>query len=152
MNNCDIGLNVEIHPITNIYRSKIGDNTKIGPFVEIQKNTIIGKNCKIQSHSFICEGVEIEDNVFIGHGVMFCNDRHPSSVNINGELKSSKDWTLEKVRVKNGASIGTNSTILCGVTIGTNSLIGAGSVVTKNIPDNEIWIGNPARFLRKNEN
>lgn len=148
MNNCTFGKNVNIHPYTNIYGSHIGDNTKVGPFVEIQKNTVIGKNCKIQSHSFICEGVEIEDNVFIGHGVIFCNDKMPESINSNGDLKSGNDWVLEKVKIKNGASIGSNATILCGLTIGSNSLIGAGSVVTKNIPNNQIWAGNPAKFLK----
>lgn len=148
MNNCIIGKNVNIHPYTNIYGTAIGDNTKIGPFVEIQSGSSIGKNCKIQSHSFICEGVDIEDNVFIGHGVIFCNDRSPSSINNDGDLKTNSDWILEKVKVKNGASIGSNSTVLCGITIGSNSLIGAGSVVTKNIPDNQVWVGNPAKFLK----
>lgn len=148
MNNCTIGKNVNIHPYTNIYGVAIGDNTKIGPFVEIQNGVSIAKNCKIQSHSFICEGVDIEDGVFIGHGVIFCNDRNPSSVNSDGVLKTNGDWILEKVKVKKGASIGSNSTVLCGITIGSNSLIGAGSVVTKDIPDNQVWAGNPAKFLK----
>jgi len=142
---------VKIHNLTNIYGCSIDENTKIGPFVEIQSGVNIGKNCKIQSHSFICDGVNIEDGVFIGHGVMFCNDRLPKATNISGHLKSNEDWKLEKTHIKKLASIGTNATIMCGVTIGENSLIGAGSVVTKNIPDNEIWVGNPAKFLRKNE-
>lgn len=149
MNNVQLGLNTVIHPITNIYGCKIGDNSRIGPFVEVQKNSFIGKNCKIQSHSFICEGVTIEDNVFIGHGVMFCNDRLPRSVNSNGLLKNNDEWKLEPVLVKNGASIGSNATIMCGITIGQNSIIGAGSVVTKDIPDNQIWAGNPAKFIRE---
>jgi acetyltransferase-like isoleucine patch superfamily enzyme len=149
MNNTKFGKNVKVHPYTNIYGASIGDNTQIGPFVEIQAGSNIGKNCKIQSHSFICEGVYLKDGVFIGHGTMFCNDRKPSSLNKKGKLKAKNDWSLEKVLVKENASIGTNCTILCGLTIGKNTLIGAGSVVTKNIPDNEVWAGNPAKFLKK---
>lgn len=151
MNNVIIGKNTSIHSYTNIYGCEIGDNTKIGPFTEIQCNVKIGKNCKIQSHSFICEGVDIEDEVFIGHGVVFCNDNLPKSTNKDGSLKSNNDWTLEKTIVKNKSSIGSNATILGGVIIGENSIIGAGSVVTKNIPKNEIWAGNPAKFIRKYE-
>lgn len=148
-NNVDLGKNIIIRPFTNLYGCKIDDNTRIGTFVEIQKNTFIGKNCKIQSHSFICEGVLIEDNVFVGHGVIFCNDKYPKSINENGVLQSESDWKLEKTTIKKGASIGSNATILGGITIGENSIIGAGSIVTKNIPANEIWAGNPAKFLRK---
>lgn len=143
------GNNTYIHEYVNLYNCKIGDNTKIGPFVEIQTGVCIGNNCKIQSHSFICEGVSIHDGVFIGHGVMFCNDRFPRSINKDGTIKKINDWNLEPTIIKNNASIGSNSTILCGIIIGENSIVGAGSVVTKNVPDNEIWAGNPARFLRK---
>lgn len=131
-----------IYPFVNLYGCKIGKNVKIGPFVEIQKNSSVGENSVISSHSFVCEGVTIEKDVFVGHGVMFCNDKNPKANN--------KNWKLEKIVVKNGASVGSNSTILPGVIIGENSLVGAGSVVTKNIPDNEVWTGNPARFIRKN--
>jgi acetyltransferase-like isoleucine patch superfamily enzyme len=148
MNNVRLGQNTVIHPMTNIYGCIISDNCRVGPFVEIQKNVMIGKNCKIQSHSFICEGVIIEDNVFIGHGVIFCNDRLPRATNIDGSLKKENEWTLESVLIKKGASIGSNATILCGITIGYNSVIGAGSVVTKNIPDNQIWAGNPAKYIK----
>ena len=148
MNEVKVDKNVVIRPLTNLYGCTIGENSKIGTFVEIQKNAFIGKNCKIQSHSFICEGVIIEDEVFVGHGVMFCNDRYPRSTNQEGNLQSESDWTLEKTLVKKRASIGSNSTILCGLIIGENAIIGAGSVVTKNIPDNEIWAGNPAKFLK----
>jgi acetyltransferase-like isoleucine patch superfamily enzyme len=147
MKNVSLGKNVTIHPYTNIYGCNIGDNTAVGPFVEIQSNVKIGKNCKIQSHSFICEGVKIKDNCFVGHGVIFCNDKLPRAT-VNGKLKSKDDWTLEETIVQNGASIGSNSTILGGITIGQNSLIGAGSVVTKNIPSNQIWAGNPAKFIK----
>ncbi|MEO0234401.1 MAG: acyltransferase [candidate division WOR-3 bacterium] len=144
-----LGKNVKIYQFTNLYGCTIGDNTKIGAFVEIQKNAIIGKNCKISSHSFICEGVEIEDNVFIGHGVMFINDKYPRATNAQGELQTEKDWKVEKTLIKKGASIGTNAVILSNVTVGENSIIGAGSVVTKDIPDNVIAAGNPCRVLRK---
>lgn len=131
--------------LTNLYGCEIGDNTKIGAFVEVQKNAKIGKNCKISTHSFICEGVVIEDDVFIGHGVKFINDKYPRAT-LNGVLQSEKDWKVVPTIVKKGASIGTNSTILCGITIGENSIIGAGSVVTKNIPPNSIAYGNPAKI------
>jgi acetyltransferase-like isoleucine patch superfamily enzyme len=148
MNEVKVDKNVVIRPLTNLYGCTIGENSRIGTFVEIQKNVFIGKNCKIQSHSFICEGVIIEDEVFVGHGVMFCNDRYPRSTNQDGNLQSESDWVLEKTLVKKRASIGSNSTILCGLIIGENAIIGAGSVVTKNVPDNEIWAGNPAKFLK----
>lgn len=144
-----LGKNVKIYQFTNLYGCSIGDNTKIGAFVEIQKNAKIGKNCKISSHSFICEGVEIEDNVFIGHGVMFINDKYPRATNKDGQLQSENDWKVEKTLVKKGASIGTNSVILSNVVIGENSIIGAGSVVTKDVPPNVIAAGNPCRILRK---
>lgn len=145
MNNCKIGKNVKIHPYTNLYGAKIGDNTQIGPFVEIQKNVTIGKSCKIQSHSFICEGVKVEDNCFIGHGVMFCNDKYPKSCNEKGEKLKDGEWKLETTLIKKGASIGSNATILCGIVVGKNALIGAGAVVTKNVKDNSIIKGNPAK-------
>lgn len=147
--NLKTGKNVIIRKFTNLYGCSIGDDTRIGTFVEIQKNVSIGKKCKIQSHSFICEGVEIKDEVFIGHGVVFCNDRHPRATNESGELLSEKDWVLEKTIVEKKASIGSNATILCGIKIGENSIVGAGSVVTKDIPANEIWVGNPAKYLKK---
>lgn len=149
MKNIKLGTDTTISPYCNMYNCQIGDNTKIGPFVEIQNDVIIGNNCKIQSHSFICEGVTIEDNVFIGHGVIFCNDRRPKSCNTDGSLKKKEDWTLEPVLVKSGASIGSNATIMCGIIIGKNTMIGAGSVVTKNIPDGETWAGNPARKIHE---
>ena len=150
MKNISLGKNVTIHPYTNIYGCTIGDNTSIGPFVEIQSNSKIGKNCKIQSHSFICEGVEIKNECFIGHGVIFCNDKLPRATT-KGKLKTKHDWVLDKVIIEKGASIGSNSTILGGIIVGKNSLIGAGSVVTKNIPANQIWAGNPAKFIKQNE-
>jgi acetyltransferase-like isoleucine patch superfamily enzyme len=144
-----LGENVKIAEFTNLYGCTIGDNTKIGAFVEIQKNVQVGKNVKISSHSFICEGVYIEDNSFIGHNVSFINDKYPRSVNSNGTLQTEADWKVVKTLVKKGASIGTSSTILCGVTIGENAIVGAGSVVTKDIPPNVIAAGVPARVRRK---
>jgi acetyltransferase-like isoleucine patch superfamily enzyme len=139
------------HPnLVNLYGCEIGDNTKIGAFVEIQKNAKIGKNCKIQSHSFICEGVTVEDEAFIGHGAKFINDNYPRSTK-SGKLKTEEDWQVLPTVVKKGASIGTNATILGGVTIGENAIIGAGSVVTKDVPANAIAAGNPARVIREIE-
>jgi acetyltransferase-like isoleucine patch superfamily enzyme len=126
----------------------VGDNTKIGACVEIQKNASIGSNCKIQSHSFICEGVVIEDFAFVGHGVMFTNDKYPRSATAGGALQTEQDWKVAPTYVKKGASIGSNATILCGITIGENAIVGAGSVVTKDVPANTIVAGNPARKLR----
>lgn len=147
--NAKLGKNVKVSKFVNLYGCKISDNTKIGSFVEIQKNVEIGKNCKISSHSFICEGVKIEDGVFIGHNVTFINDKYPSAVNVKGELKKDDDWKLESTRVKKNASVGSSSTILCGLTIGENSMVGAGSVVTKNVPTNTLVLGNPAKIIKK---
>ena len=144
-----LGKGVILNAFINLYGCRIGDHTKIGPFVEIQKNAAIGKSCKISSHSFICEGVTIEDEVFIGHGVMFINDKYPRSADPSGALQTEDDWEVVPTRVKAGASIGSNATVLCGLTIGAGSIIGAGSVVIKDIPDNVIAAGNPAKIIRE---
>ncbi len=143
-----LGHHVQIHNFVNLYGCEIGDESKIGVFVEIQKNVRVGKHCKISSHTFICEGVTIEDNVFIGHSVVFINDTYPRATNSNGELQSEEDWKVEPILVKRGASIGSNATILGRVTIGENAIIGAGSVVTRDVPPNMIVAGNPARLFR----
>ena len=143
-----LGRNVRLSKFINLYGCEIGDNTKIGAFVEIQKNAKIGKNCKISSHTFICEGVTIEDDAFIGHGVTFINDTYPRATNPEGQLQTEKDWKVEPTRVKRGASIGSGATILSKVVIGENSIVGAGSVVTKDVPANAIVAGNPARVKR----
>ena len=147
LKNVKLGKNTFItdESLVNLYGCKIGDNTNIGPFVEIQKNAIVGKNCKISSHTFICEGVEIKDNVFVGHNVTFINDKMPGAVNNDGNLKTDKDWKLEKTIINEGVSIGSGSTILCGIEIGVNTMIGAGSVVTKNIKASVTAYGNPAK-------
>lgn len=146
-----LGKGVKIYDFVNLYGCKIGDNSKIGAFVEIQKNVEVGRNCKISTHTFVCEGVIIEDNVFIGHNVTFINDKYPRATNERGELQTEEDWTVVSTLVKKGASIGSSATILCGVTIGENSIVGAGSVVAKDVPDNTIVASNPARVLRKVE-
>ena len=146
-----LGKNVKIHAFVNLYGCCIGDNTSIGAFVEIQKRTKIGKNCKISSHTFICEGVTIRDNVFIGHNVTFINDKYPKATNQEGNLQTEKDWSVTPTLVEEGASIGSSVTILCGVTIGAAATVGAGSMVAKDIPQGEVWAGNPARFIRKAE-
>lgn len=143
-----LGENVKLAKFINMYGCEVGDNTKLGAFVEIQKNAVIGKNCKISSHTFICEGVTIEDNVFIGHSVTFINDSYPRATAPGGDLQTEKDWKVERTRVKNGASIGSGSTILSNVVIGENAIVGAGSVVTKDVPGDAIVAGNPARILR----
>lgn len=145
-----LGKGVKLSKFINLYGCKIGDDTKIGAFVEIQKNATVGRQCKISSHSFICEGVTIENNVFIGHGVMFINDIYPRAT-ANGQLQTEADWKVERTVIKEGASIGTGATILANVTIGENAIVGAGSVVTKDVPANCIVAGNPARVLRKIE-
>jgi UDP-2-acetamido-3-amino-2,3-dideoxy-glucuronate N-acetyltransferase len=144
-----LGKDVKIYNFVNLYGCEIGDETRIGTFVEIQKNVRIGKQCKIQSHTFICEGVTIEDEVMIAHGVMFINDRDPRAVNHDGSLQTEADWICIPTLVKKGASIGSNATIMCGVTIGERALVGAGAVVTKDVPADTVVIGNPARVLRK---
>ena len=146
-----MGKNVKIFSFANLYGCEIGDNTKIGAFVEIQKNAVVGRNCKISSHTFICEGVEIADNCFIGHGVVFINDNYPRSTAPNGSLETDEDWEDRFVRTKVGrhVSIGSNATILGGIIIGEGSLIGAGSVITKDVPPNAVVAGNPAKILRK---
>ena len=142
-----LGQNVKLSQFINLYGCEIGDDTKIGAFVEIQKNARVGRCCKISSHTFVCEGVDIEDNVFIGHSVTFINDSYPRATTA-GELQTEADWKVEKTLVKKGASIGSGSTILSKVTIGENAIVGAGSVVTKDVPASAIVAGNPARVLR----
>jgi len=148
LNNVSVGANVKIFSFVNFYNCSIDDNSKIGTFVEIQKGATIGKNCKISSHSFICEGVHISDQVFIGHGVMFTNDLFPRATNPDGSPQTDADWHLVETFVKKGASIGSNATILCGITIGENALVGAGAVVVKDVPNNAIVAGNPARVIK----
>ena len=148
LNNVKLGRNTRIFNFVNAYGCSIDDNSKIGAFVEIQKGAFIGKNCKISSHSFICEGVHIGDNVFIGHGVMFTNDLFPRATNADGTAQTEADWKVIETFVKNGASIGSNATILCGITIGENALIGAGSVVTKDVPPNTVVAGVPAKIIK----
>ena len=143
------GRNVKLSQFINLYGCRIGENTKIGAFVEIQKNALIGKNCKISSHTFICEGVTIEDNVFVGHNVTFINDTYPRATNPSGALQTEEDWKVEPTVVKEGASIGSGSTILANLTIGENAMVGAGSVVTKDLPQGAIAAGNPAKILRR---
>lgn len=144
-----LGRDVRLFGFCNLYGCEIGDETRIGTFVEIQKGALIGARCKISSHSFICEGVTIEDEVFIGHGVVFVNDRYPKAVNPDGSLQTGSDWECQRTLVRRGASIGSGSTILGGITIGENSLVGAGSVVTRNIPADSTVAGNPARVIAR---
>ncbi len=150
-NDVKLGRDVRIFAFVNLYGCTIGDNSKIGTFVEIQKNAEIGRNVKVSSHTFICEGVQIEDDVFIGHNVSFINDKYPRATSANGELQTEADWQVVKTVVQRGASIGTSSTILCGVTIGEFAVVGAGSVVTRDVPANTVVAGNPARILKQVE-
>jgi acetyltransferase-like isoleucine patch superfamily enzyme len=143
-----LGNGVKLSRFINLYGCEIGDGTKIGAFVEIQKNATVGKNCKVSSHSFVCEGVAIEDNVFIGHGVTFINDSYPRATTDGGQLQTEKDWKVERTVVKRGASIGSGATVLSNLVIGENAIVGAGSVVTKDVPANAIVAGNPARLKR----
>ena len=143
-----LGKDVKIYAFVNLYGCEIGDESKIGTFVEIQKGVKIGRRVKISSHTFICEGVEIEDYVFIGHGVMFINDKYPRATTDSGEMQTEADWKCISTLVKKGASIGSNATILCGVTIGENAIVGAGSVVTHDVPSGAVVAGNPARLLK----
>lgn len=143
-----LGKGVRLSKFINLYGCQVGDETKIGAFVEIQKNASVGNRCKISSHTFICEGVTIEDNVFVGHGVTFINDSYPRATTSDGELQTEADWRVERTLVRKGASIGSGSTILAKVTIGENAIVGAGSIVTKDVPPNAIVAGNPARLLR----
>lgn len=145
----ELGKNVKVCDFVNLYGCQIGDNSKIGTFVEIQKGSKIGKNCKISSHTFICEGVVIEDNVFVGHNVTFINDLYPRATTDQGNLQTGDDWVCIPTLVKKGASIGSSATLLCGITVGSNAIIGAGSVVTKDVPENTIAAGNPAKVIRK---
>ena len=147
--NVKLGENVSIHAFVNLYGCSIGDNSRIGAFVEIQKNASIGRNVKVSSHTFVCEGVAIEDDCFIGHNVSFINDKYPRATSDSGVPQSEADWQVVPTRVMRGASIGTGATILCGITIGENATVGAGSVVTHDVPDNAVVAGNPARRLHR---
>lgn len=149
INNVKLGENVKIFDFVNLYGCSIGDNTKIGTFVEIQKNASVGKNCKISSHTFICEGVHIEDDVFVGHNVTFINDKHPRSVNPGGQMQTEADWKVVETFIRKGSSIGSSATILCGITVGENAIVGAGAVVTKDVPPNTIVAGVPAKVIKK---
>jgi UDP-2-acetamido-3-amino-2,3-dideoxy-glucuronate N-acetyltransferase len=148
LNNVTVGENVRIFDFVNAYGCTIGDNSKVGAFVEIQKGVTIGRNCKISSHSFLCEGVQVEDNVFIGHGVMFTNDLFPRATNEDGSQQTEADWAVVTTTIRKGASIGSNATIVAGVTIGENALVGAGAVVTKDVPARTVVAGVPAKVLR----
>jgi acetyltransferase-like isoleucine patch superfamily enzyme len=149
INNVSLGKNVKIFDFVNLYGCTIGDDTKVGTFVEIQKNATIGKNCKISSHTFICEGVHIEDFVFVGHNVTFINDKIPKSVNEDGSMQSEKDWKVIETFIKKGSSIGSSATIMCGVTVGENAIVGAGAVVTKDVPPNSVVAGVPAKIIKR---
>ena len=143
-----LGKDVKLSKFINLYGCEIGDESKIGAFVKIQKNASVGKRCKISSHTFVCEGVEIQDNVFVGHGVTFINDSYPRATTASGELQTEADWKVEKTVISKGASIGSGATILSNLTIGENAIVGAGSVVTRNVPASAVVVGNPAKILR----
>jgi len=143
-----LGRDVKVYAFVNLYGCEIGDESKIGTFVEIQKGAKVGRRVKVSSHTFICEGVTIEDEVFVGHGVMFINDKYPRAATASGELQTEADWVCVPTLVKRGASVGSNATILCGVTIGERAIVGAGSVVTRDVPDGAVVAGNPAQVLR----
>ena len=146
-----LGVDVKIYDFVNLYGCKIGDHSKIGTFVEIQKGAVIGANCKVSSHTFICEGVTIETGVFVGHNVTFINDRYPRSTSEGGELQTEDDWVCVPTLIKQGASIGSSATLLCGVTVGEKAIVGAGSVVTKDVPANTVVAGNPARVMKQHK-
>lgn len=148
LNNVRLGKNVKIYSFVNAYGCSIDEGSKIGTFVEIQKGASIGKNCKISSHSFICEGVHIADNVFIGHNVTFINDKFPRATNGDGIPQTEEDWNCESTYIEDGASIGSSATLLCGITIGRGAIVGAGSVVTKSVPENAVVAGNPAKVIK----
>ena len=147
LRNVKMGKDVVVRDFVNLYDCELGDGTRVGTFVEIQKGVVVGRHCKIQSHTFICEGVTIEDGCFIGHGVMFVNDRHPRALNADGTMQGDGDWQLERILVRSGASIGSGATILPGVTIGEGALVGAGAVVTRDVAPGSVVAGNPARPL-----
>jgi len=149
INNVKLGKDVKIFDFVNLYGCSIGDDSKVGTFVEIQKNASVGKDCKISSHTFICEGVHIGDGVFIGHNVTFINDKHPRSVNPDGSMQTEENWKVVETFVRNGSSVGSSSTILCGVTIGEGAIVGAGAVVTKDVPPNSVVAGVPAKVIKK---
>ena len=149
MNGVELGENVTVYSFTNLYGCSIGDDTRIGPFVEIQADATIGARCKIQSHTFVCTGVEIEDEVFVGHGVVFINDKHPRAATEDGELETEGDWTLLRTVVERGASIGSGAVILGGIRIGSGAMVGAGAVVTKDVEPGQTLVGNPARASLK---
>lgn len=148
LKNVAVGENVKIFNFVNAYGCSIGDNTKVGAFVEIQKGATIGKNCKISSHTFICEGVHIKDNVFLGHNVTFINDKFPRATNDDGSTQTEDDWVCIETTIEEGASIGSSVTILCGITVGKKAIVGAGSIVTKDVPEKAIVAGNPARIIK----
>ena len=149
LDDVELGDRVVVHAFANLYGCAVGDDTRIGTFVELQRGVVVGRRCKISSHTFVCEGVTIEDEVFVGHGVVFINDRNPRATNGDGAPQGSDDWTLEQTRVCRGASIGSAAAILCGVTIGPGALVGAGAVVTHDVPAGEVVVGNPARALAR---